>query len=420
MKRFEKREPSITVKTTVLPLAEFKQTLATQLAAGTAPELIFSQTSHKPDQIVALDKYLDKPNPYVAGSKRWLDGFTQDYFGPHATAARNAANNYEFIPFNLYIFGLYYNKDAFAKAGVDAAPTTYGELIAACGKLKQAGYTPLAYDNSWIAQNSTVKPIMSMLLTKHFEQLNQFAADGTPGSSTQISKKDFAKAILTGEFTPEKAPEIGAGLELAKKVVDECATKNWSGVSSTGAAFTGGQEFLSGKAAMSFGANFSANNLADTQWKWATMPFPTITKEDSPLSTGEKARLGATVGGTSYMIPSYIRGAKLDATIKFLQYVSSPEGAQPWLNKTGGIPSLTKAAPAPGLEGLTAGEWALSPTVPDPQFVPKALSGQGIYTGYLTGTKSLDQQLADMHKQWVDTAKELAADGAWTDSWAKG
>ncbi|HXH36029.1 MAG TPA: ABC transporter substrate-binding protein [Plantibacter sp.] len=418
--RFEEREPDITVKTTVLPLAEFKQTLATQLAAGTAPELIFAQTSHKPEQVHALDEDLQQPNPYVEGNTKWIDVFNQDYFGPDATAARNAANNYEFIPFNLYTFGIYYNQDAFAKAGVDAAPETLGDLLDACGKLKKAGFTPLAFDNSWISQNSTVKPIMSMLLTKYFDELNQFAADGTPGSSTQVSKKDFSRAILTGEFTTENTPEIGAGLELAKQVVDSCATENWSGVSSTGASFTGGQEFLAGDAAMSFGANFSATNLADVDWKWSTMPFPTITKDDSPLSTGEKARLGTTIGGTSYMIPSYIKGAQLEATIKFLQFVSSPEGAQPWLDETGGIPSLADASPAPGLEALTSGDWALNPTVPDPQFIPKAQSGQGVYTGYLTGTKSLDEQLAEMNQQWIDTAKELAADGGWTEDWAKG
>ncbi|TIH36639.1 ABC transporter substrate-binding protein [Subtercola vilae] len=416
--RFEKAEPTITVKTTVLPLAEFKQTLATQLAAATAPELIFAQTSHTPEQVTALDDYLAKPNPYVTGNTKWLDVFNQDYFGRNATAGRNVANSYEFIPLNLYIFGLYYNKDAFAKAGVSAVPETLGDLITACGKLKSAGFTPLAYDNSWIAQNSTVKPIMSMLLTKYFNKLNAFGADGKPGTSTQISKKDFSKAILTGEISPQNTPEIAAGLELAKKVVDSCATPNWSGVSPTGAAFTGGQEFLGGTAAMSFGANFSANNLAGVSWKWGTMPFPTVTKADSSLSTGEPARLGATIGGTSYMIPSYIKGAKLDAAIKFLQFVSSPNGAQPWLDATGGIPSLTDAKPAPGLEGLTSGDWALSPSVPDPQFIPRALSGQAVYTGFLTGSKSVDNQLSDMAEQWNDAAKEFAKDGAWTEDWA--
>ncbi|TSA48479.1 MAG: extracellular solute-binding protein [Actinomycetales bacterium] len=41
----------------------------------------------------------------------------------------------------------YYNKDAFAKAGVASVPTNWNELYAACGKLKSAGYTPIVYGN---------------------------------------------------------------------------------------------------------------------------------------------------------------------------------------------------------------------------------------------------------------------------------
>ena len=67
---FEEEEPNINVETTVLPLAEFKNTLSTQLAAGTAPELIFAQASHTPDQLTVLDDYLEEPNPYVEGNER--------------------------------------------------------------------------------------------------------------------------------------------------------------------------------------------------------------------------------------------------------------------------------------------------------------------------------------------------------------
>lgn len=417
--RFEKAEPNIEVKTVVLPLTEFYQTLSTQLAAGTAPELVFNQASHKPDQVVALDKYFDQPNPYIDGNKKWITAFNPDYIGGEANAGRNAALHYEFVPFNLYISGIYYNKDVFSKAGIDTPPTTYGQLITDCKAIKKAGYTPLAFDNSYLAQGNVVKPLTSMLLTKYFDELNYYAPDGTPGTSKQISVKDFAKGVLTGEFTPQNTPEIGEAYTLAKKVVDECATPNWSGVASTGAAFTGAQEFLSGKAGMSFGANFSANSLEDVKWKYGTIPFPTVTKKDTPLATGEAARSGASTGGTSYMIPATTKGDKLAAAVKFLQFASSPVGIQPWLDKTGGIPALAGAKPAPGLEGLTSGDWALNPTVPQPSLLPKAVLGQAIYTGYLTGNKSLDDELAETLSQWTTGAKEVASDGKWTDDWAK-
>jgi multiple sugar transport system substrate-binding protein len=414
---FEEEEPGINVETTVLPLSEFKNTLSTQLAAGTAPELIFAQAAHTPEQVHALDDYLAEPNPYVEGNESWLELFDADYYGPNSSVSRNAANNYEFIPFNLYIFGLYSNNEVFEDAGV-AIPETYGELIDACDGLRDAGYTPLAFDNSWLAQNSVFKPILASLLSKYYDDWNQFGGDGEPGQATQVSQKSFAKLMLTGEITPQNVPEVGEAFELAKKVVEHCATENWSGVASTGTTFTGAQEFLSGKAGLSFGANFSADSLADVGWEYGTLPFPTITEDDSSLATGEASRLGATVGGTSYMIPSYIEGAKLDAAIKFLQFVSSPEHVQPWLDGSGGIPALTDANPAPGLEGFLEGEWAVPPLVPDPQFIPKAVNGQSIYTGYFSGTKSLDDQLNEMGGFWIEKSKELASEGGWTEDWA--
>jgi hypothetical protein len=171
---------------------------------------------------------------------------------------------------------------------------------------------------------------------------------------------------------------------------------------------------------MSYGTNFAAENLKDVDWGWGTMPFPTIAAEDNPLSSGHPAQFGAAVGGTSYMIPATTEGEKLDAAIKFLQFASSPEGGQPWLDGSGGIPAATDADPAPGLEGLMSGAWFETPEMPGLTLVPKAKTGQSVYDGYLLGTKTLEEQLAEMKADWVAAAKEQAADGGWTEDWAKG
>ncbi|NLP84178.1 extracellular solute-binding protein [Microbacterium sp. CFH 90308] len=415
---FEEAEPNIKVETVVLPLAEFATTLSTQLSAGTAPELIFNQAPHTPDQVVALDEYLDQPNPYVEGNEKWVDVFNADYFGPTATNARNAAGNYEFIPFNLYISGLYYNADAFAEAGIDTPPTTFDDFIEACGDLKDAGYIPLAVDNSYASQNYVYSPIRAMLQDKYFDEWNVFAPDGSPGTSKQIGAKGFAHAVLTGALDATTTPEIAETMTLMKTVFDECGTPNWSGVTSTGAAFTGGEDFLGGEAAIAFGSNFAATNLTDVDWEYGTMPFPTITKSDSALSSGREAQSGASVGGTSYMIPATTEGEKLDAAVKFLQFASAPEHIQPWLDETGGIPALADAEPAPGLEGLMTGSWFESPRVPARALIPRALAGQAVYTGWLTGSKSLQDQLTELQGMWVENSHELAEDGGWTEDWA--
>lgn len=419
IERFEKAEPDINVETTVLPIPEFAQTLSTQLSAGTAPELIFNQAPHTPEQIHPLDEYLEQPNPYVDGNEKWVDLFNQDYFGPDASGARNAAGNYEFIPFNLVIVGLYYNADILDEAGVEAPIETYGDLMDACADIKDAGYVPFSMDQGWLGQGWTLGTIGSMLLNKYAEDFNQFGADNEPGTARQLTGKSMAKAILTGELDPTATPEVAETMTLLKQVFDECATPNWSGVTG-GAAFIGYDDFVGGRAALSYGTNFAAENLADVEWDWGTMPFPTIAEADSDVSTGQEAQFGAAVGGTSYMIPATTEGAKLDAAVKFLQFVSSPEGGQPWLDGSGGIPAAAEAEPAPGLEGLMSGAWFETPTVPAITFVPKARAGQSVYDGFLLGTKSLEDQLSEMKSDWTEWAKEQAVDGGWTDDWAQG
>lgn len=416
--RFEAAEPGIDVETTVLPLKEYAQTLSTQLAAGTAPELVFSQAPHKAEQITPLNSYLEQPNPYVEGNEHWIDLFNQDYFGRNATAGRNEADNYEFVPLNLVIIGVFYNQDLMEQSGVTAPIRSFGELLDACGKIKAAGHIPFAMDGGRLGMGWTHRVISSMLADKYAEQWNEFDAEGNPGTADQVTSKSLAKAILTGELDPTTTPEIAGSLELLKKFFDQCATPNWSGVGG-GAAFTGGEDFTGGRAAMAWGTNFAVGNLEDVSWQWGTMPFPTITTADSPLATDAPAQFGAQVGGTNYMIPSSVEGEKLDAAIKFLQFASSPDHGQKWLDASGGIPATKDAKPAEGLEDLMTGEWFKAPVVQGTTFVPKAESTKAVYDGYLLDNRPLDAQLAEMKEDWTAWAKEAAKENGWTEDWAK-
>jgi ABC-type glycerol-3-phosphate transport system substrate-binding protein len=59
----------------------------------------------------------------------------------------NAANGPYVIPLENQFYIGFYNKAAFAKAGVSSVPTDWSQLFAACQKLKAAGYTPMTYGN---------------------------------------------------------------------------------------------------------------------------------------------------------------------------------------------------------------------------------------------------------------------------------
>jgi raffinose/stachyose/melibiose transport system substrate-binding protein len=59
----------------------------------------------------------------------------------------NPANGPYVIPLENQFYIGFYNKAAFAKAGVSSVPNDWNQLFAACKKLRAAGYTPLTYGN---------------------------------------------------------------------------------------------------------------------------------------------------------------------------------------------------------------------------------------------------------------------------------
>ncbi|MDO5407430.1 MAG: ABC transporter substrate-binding protein [Eubacteriales bacterium] len=54
------------------------------------------------------------------------------------------------IPYQPNVFAFFYNEDIFAQAGVEAVPTTWAELDAACAKIKEAGFIPITCDDAYI------------------------------------------------------------------------------------------------------------------------------------------------------------------------------------------------------------------------------------------------------------------------------
>jgi multiple sugar transport system substrate-binding protein len=170
---------------------------------------------------------------------------------------------------------------------------------------------------------------------------------------------------------------------------------------------------------MAWGTNFAATGLADATFKYGTVPFPKLSTSDSSLANGKPAQFGVTAGGTAYMIPAYIKGAKRAAAIKFLQYVSSPK-IQTWLDKTGGIPAVTGLTAPPGLEAMNTGAWATVPPLGQGGLfqVPAAIAANNKYEGYLLGTTSLKDALAQMNTDGIAWSKEQAVQGKWTEDWA--
>ena len=416
---FEKQEPTIKVKTSVLPLKSFNQTISTQLSAGTAPELVFNQATYQPYMVHSLDDELKKPNPYVKGNKHWIDLFNPKYFGYKVANAVDAEGHLNWIPFNLVGVAVFYNKDIFDKVGVEA-PKTYADMMKVCSKLKSAGYTPFAGENSDISVSWTIAAIFNQLTSKYFDELDVYNAAGEKGSSAQLTGKDWARALATGKITT-KTPEVVETFKLVKKFYDACVTKNWSGVQGNSGALVGIRQFSTGKAAMTWGTDFATSAIPNVKFDYATTPFPTVTKESSSLSRDFPAQFGVSAGGTSYMIPAKTEGAKLDAAIKFLQFVSAPDHIKAWLDATGAVSALTDIEPSEAAAGFTAGDWGTPMVMAYPPGGPPGTTTVDLYDGYLLGSKTLEQQESYLQGMWEKGLAYTVKTNKWTkEPWAKG
>lgn len=140
-KAFHQLHPNITVNVVSQPADNYFALLQAAAVSKTGPDLAVMWTglftlqykdflTNLQGKIGAADLARIDPN-----ALKW----TSDQF--------NAANGPYVIPLENQFYIGFYNKAAFAKAGVTAVPADWSQLFAACTKLKKAGYLPMTYGN---------------------------------------------------------------------------------------------------------------------------------------------------------------------------------------------------------------------------------------------------------------------------------
>lgn len=288
-----------------------------------------------------------------------------------------------------------YNKDLFAKAGLDAdnPPKTWDEFLNACDKLKAAGIAPVGggiqdgYWGEWyfghaLAQNVDSAGEVIQLFTgekdfrdpkyhEHWVKLEE------------LKKKDF--------FNPEMAStDLYSGIDL----------------------------LVAGKVAMGLSvASRLPKDSKTTNGRIGVMVMPVYGKgklAGQPIFDSQG--LGISAGS-----------ANPEAAAKFLEYLQSPAVLKTMFEKTGWIPSSTNfdisVIEDPVVRDMWQ-KWGLSPNIPylanlvPGQFYEQALlpTAQQVIGGKITGAQAGDLA-ADVAKQWrdfnpdvVENYKKWAAD----------
>lgn len=216
------------------------------------------------------------------------------------------------FPFNSSSTVMWYNKDAFKKAGLDpnAPPKTWPEVFAAAKKLKAAGYDKCSFSNAWAT----------------WVNIEQFSSWHNLPIGTKGNGMDGFDTVLTFN-NPTVLRHLETLVELQKD-----KTYDYSGRTNTGEGrFTSGEcpIFLTS-------SGFFGNVAANAKFDWGNAPMPYY-----PDVNG--APQNSIIGGASLWVMGGKTAAEYKGVAKFFTFLSRTDKQIELHQKSGYLP-ITKAA----------------------------------------------------------------------------
>lgn len=214
------------------------------------------------------------------------------------------------FPFNSSTTVFYYNKDAFAKAGVEKVPETWPEVAAAAAKLKGSNTGACAYTSSWpswvhMESFSAWHNVLFATENNGFGGTNARLAVQTPLHERHLT--NLAQWSKDGWFVyPGRTNE-------------------------------GDSKFFSGECAMFTGSSAAyANIKRNAKFDFGIARLPHYADvEGAPQNT--------VIGGASLWVMSGKKPEEYKGVAQFFEFLSSPEVQAEWHQATGYLP-LTIAA----------------------------------------------------------------------------
>lgn len=303
-KGYEAANPGVRVNLQQVGDQPYKDKIRVLSASKSLPDIYFSWAGDFANKFVRGGLAADLTD-VVGPSTPW--GKT---FSPAALKAFQYQGKSYGVPIDLDAKYMVYNKTAFAKAGLSGPPATLEALLTDCGKLKAAGYTPIAFGNQygWPAIH-------------YLTQLNSY--DVPPDTLA----KDYTPA--TGAFTD---PGYVTALSQFQKIVQQCSNPSANGLAHEAAQ----ANFLNGKAAMHYlellefpaiTTKGGATKAVASNWDFFRLPSPADAKGDKTALTGAP---------DGFMVNAGSKNASL--AVDFLKFMTTLDNAKK-MTKDIGYPS---------------------------------------------------------------------------------
>jgi len=230
------------------------------------------------------------------------------------------------MPFNVSTTVLFYNKDLFKKAGLDAEkpPKTWPELISAAKKLRSSNAAACGFTTTWLS----------------WVMLEQISSRHNVAFGTQGNGRNGLDASLTLGNNPLLVRQVQTLMDMQKD-----KSFDYGGRSNDAAA-----KFISGECAMltqSSGGQGAIARDAKFQFGVAQLPYWPEAK-GAPFAT--------TIGGASLWVFSAPNRstAEYRGVAQFLTYLKSDKVMTEWAKTTGFLPATNSAFKAMQDEGFFA------------------------------------------------------------------
>ncbi|KAA9385476.1 MULTISPECIES: extracellular solute-binding protein [Neorhizobium] len=300
---FQKANPGITVKQVTFPYADYQTRVIAANMAGNAP-----------DVMQLFYGWLDK---FVAGgllAPLPKDAFPHDKiekdFFPIVSAMKRDGEYYG-LPTAVRSLALFYNKKLFTEAGLDPnnPPKTLDEFVAAGQKIaKLDGSGNIVVAGSTVDMGGQDHQWWREVL------IRQFGGEPYKDGDTKVNYNNEAGL---------KALNFYTSLQLEKKI------------GKAGFMDEGQAAFRGGKAGMTIDGTFrlgSFKSIKDFEWGVTELPAN---------AQGVRSNYASYFANG---ISAKTKGEELEASKKFLAYITSPAAMEIWLKTVGELPALRSAA----------------------------------------------------------------------------
>ncbi len=301
--KFEKKT-GIKVKLEVVPWSDLLNRILTATTSGQGPDVMNIGNSWSASlQATGALLPWDAANFAKIGGK---DRFVESALGSTGALGKDPAA----VPLYSMAYALYYNKQAFAEAGISKPPVTWDELVADGKKIEATGKNGLGAEGSNLSNN-----IHQVFVLAKQHGADFFTTDGKPSFTSDgavAAVKQYVDLMAKDKIVNQSNAEYAQNQSLSDFAKGRTGMVLWQTASAT----------------------FKSMGMKDSEWGVTAAPV----QSGAP---GSGAQTNSMVAGINMAV--FKNTHNLDGAAQFVKFMTSDE-EQKLLNTTYGSIPPVKAA----------------------------------------------------------------------------